>query len=214
MQFQQLANLGRQSRLSARSARCLPICCVALFVAAGCRHAEAPEAESTPPAKVKWEGPLQGALEEWTELVGTTTPLVDRIARVTAPVEGRVLSTFADSSSAPVVEGQRVEKGTPLVRLDPTLIEAALAKAEAAQNVLREESRQAQIAVNLAASEVERLRQLKIEEDKSPPGTRTLVSPVERQKAELALQDAQSKLKAANGRIAAGTKDIDSLRIS
>ena len=43
-----------------------------------------------PPAPVKWEGPRQLFLEEWTELVGTTEPLPDHAARVTAPVEGRV----------------------------------------------------------------------------------------------------------------------------
>ena len=154
----------------------------------GCNRSRPPEEEKAPPATAKWEGPVQGALEEWTELLGTTTPSNDRVARVTAPVEGRVLSILSDSSHPTVVEGQRVEKGTPLVQLDPTLITAALAKAEAAQEVLKQEEHQAGFAVELASSEVDRLKALKAEEDKTP-GTRTLVSPVDRLKADFALKD-------------------------
>jgi hypothetical protein len=62
---------------------------------AGCRHnGEPPAEEKVPPAPVKWEGIRQLVLEEWTELVGTTEPLPDHAARVTAPVEGRVLSVL------------------------------------------------------------------------------------------------------------------------
>src|SRR4051812_49309495 len=59
----------------------------------GCRAPAAPE-EKVPPAPVKWEAARQLVLEEWTELVGTTQPLPDHAARVTAPVEGRVLSVL------------------------------------------------------------------------------------------------------------------------
>src|ERR1700730_1561340 len=140
------------------------IFCVAL--AAGCgRGTKPPDHKGPPPATVKWEGPLQSALEEWTELVGTTVPLPDRMARVSAPIEGRVLSVFGDAGSSPVAEGQRVEKGAALVQLDPTVVQANLAKAEAAQEVLKEEEHQAQYAVELAQSEVDRLAKLKAEED-------------------------------------------------
>ncbi len=178
----------------------------------GCGRTPPPAEEKAPPATVKWEAPVQGALEEWTELVGTTVPVPDRVARVTAPVEGRVLSVFDVPGGPPITEGQRVQKGTPLVQLDPAVVQAALAKSEAALEVLREEERQAQYAVQLAQSEVDRLRQLKIEEDQQPPGSRrVLVSPVDRLKADFALKDAQSKLKAASGRITAGEKERDSL---
>jgi RND family efflux transporter MFP subunit len=184
-----------------------------LLAALGCSASTRPPEEKVPPATVKWEGALQGALEEWTELVGTTTPLPDHVARVSAALEGRVLSVLGDTASKPVVEGQRVEKGTVLVRLDPTIVEANLGKAKAAQDVLREEERQAQYAVDLATLEVNRLRKLKEDEDKSPAASRTpLVSPVDRQKAEFALKDAQSKLKGARGRLAAGTKEDEALR--
>jgi membrane fusion protein (multidrug efflux system) len=180
-----------------------------LAVALGCKAAAPPAEEKAPPATVKWEGPVQGALEEWTELIGTTTPAPDRVARVTAPVEGRVQSVFSDAGGQPVAEGQRVEKGTVLVRLDPTVVEASLAKAEAAQEVLKEEQRQAQYAVDLAAAEVERLKQLQTTDDK---GARTLVSPADRLKADVALKDSQSKLQAAGNRLAAGLKEQEALR--
>jgi multidrug efflux pump subunit AcrA (membrane-fusion protein) len=179
----------------------------------GCTKQLPPPEEKPPPAPVKWEPPIRSALEEWTELIGTTAPIPDRVARVTAPIEGRVVAVFGDAGTTPVVEGQRVAKGTPLVRLDDAAVRAAVSKAEATQDVLKEEERQAQIAVDLAASEVERLRQLKAEEDKQPPGTRTLVSPVDRVKADFALKDTQSKLKAAGGRLIAGAKELDALRV-
>ncbi len=193
--------------------RCYPLACGLLVAAAlGCGRAAPPPEEKAPPATVKWEAPAQAALEEWTELIGTTVPVPDRVARVTAPVEGRVLSVFGVPGSSPITEGQRVEKGTPLVQLDPTVVQAALAKSEAVLEVLREEEHQAQYAVQLAQSEVERLRQLKVEEDQQPPGSRrTLVSPVDQYKAGVALKDAQSKLKAAIGKVVAGEKERDSL---
>ena len=183
-----------------------------LAAVVGCSGAAHPPEETAPPAPVKWEPPISGALEEWTELIGTTVPVPDRIARVTAPVEGRVISVFGDAGSTPIAEGQRIEKGTPLVRLDPTVILASLAKTEAVQEVLKEEERQTNFAVELAQSEVERLQQLKAEEDKQPAGTRMLVSPVDRLKADYVLKDALSKSKAASGRLVAGVKELDTLR--
>jgi membrane fusion protein (multidrug efflux system) len=182
---------------------------LAAFV--GCGKPTAPTEEKAPPATVKWEGPVQGALEEWTELLGTTIPLPDRVARVTAPVEGRVQGVFSDAGGKPVAEGQRVEKGTVLVQLDPTIVQAALAKAEAAQEVLKEEQRQAQFAVDLTTAEVERLRPLQQSDDKGPGG-RPLVSPADRFRADVALKDAQSKLQAAGNRLTAGTKEQEALR--
>src|SRR5947199_8045885 len=78
----------------------------------GCRRAEPPAEEKAPPAAVKWQGPSQASLEEWTELVGTTVPLPDRLARVSAPVEGRVAAILGEGGEKPVAEGQRGEKGS------------------------------------------------------------------------------------------------------
>jgi RND family efflux transporter MFP subunit len=186
---------------------------VCALTSLGCGGPAKPAEEKAPPATVKWQGPSLNNLEEWTELIGTTVPLPDRVARVTAPVEGRVLSVLGDAGAKPIVEGERVQAGAVLVQLDPSLIQANLAKAEASQEVLRQEERQAEYAVELAGSEVERLRKLKEEEDRRPPDQRTtLVSPVDRLKADYALKDTQSKLKAAKGRLAAGAKEEESLR--
>jgi RND family efflux transporter MFP subunit len=184
-----------------------------LCLAVGCGRSAPPPEEKTPPATVTWQGASGVFLKEQTELVGTTMPLPDHAARVSAPVEGRVLSVFGDSASPAVAEGQRVAKGAVLVQLDPTLVKANLAKADAAQEVLRTEEKQAQYAVEWATSEVERLRPLKEEQEKRPRGTGTpLVTAVEWQKAEYNLKDAQSKLKGAQGRLAAGAKEQEALR--
>lgn len=201
-------------RLASWWQRLLCGCGVILAAALGCNRPPPPPEEKPPPATVKWEAPVRGALEEWIELTGTTAPVPDRVARVTAPVEGRVLSVFGVPGNSPVVEGQRVEKGTALVQLDPAVVLAALAKADATLDALREDERQAQYAVELAASEVDRLRQLKADEDGQTPGNqRTLVSPVDRLKADYALKDARSKLQGAKGRLAAGEKERESLQL-
>jgi RND family efflux transporter MFP subunit len=188
-------------------------CCLALLLSLGCHRAEPPAAEKVPPATVKWEPPSSTFLEEWTELVGTTVPLPDHMARVGAAVEGRVVSILGEGNGKPVAEGQRVEKGAVLAQLDTTIIQANLAKAEAARDVLREEERQAQLAVELASNEDKRLRKLKDEEDARPPGSRSvLVSPVDVYKAGMALKDAESKLKGAQAKLVQGRKDEDALR--
>src|SRR5207237_5016955 len=64
---------------------CLPLAC-----------GKVADEENPPPGTVKIEGAAQVNLEEWTELVGTTTPLPDRVARISAPVEGRVVSVLGD----------------------------------------------------------------------------------------------------------------------
>jgi hypothetical protein len=79
--------------------------------------------------------------------------------------------------------------------------------------VLVEEQKQAQLAVDLAAGEVERLRKQKEEEDRRGAGARSpLVSAVEREKADIALKEAQSKFRAAGGHLAAGAKEIEAQR--
>src|SRR5947208_2189400 len=87
----------------------------------GCGSTAPPAEEKVPPAPVKWEAARQLFLEEWTELVGTTQPLPDHAARVTAPVEGRVVSVLDGAAGKPVVEGQPVKQGDVLVQLDATV---------------------------------------------------------------------------------------------
>ncbi len=183
---------------------------VLLALPAGCKRAAPPAEETAPPSVVKWEGASSVALEEWTELVGTTQPLPDRIARVSSPVEGRVQRVFGDETK-PVAEGDRVEKGAVLVQLDPTLVQANLAKAEATQEALKEEQKQAQLAYELATHELDRLHQLQEEERKRGGGV-VLVPPADLQRAQFALKDAESKLAGARNRLTAGAREQEGLR--
>src|SRR5947209_1297660 len=128
---------------------------------AGCRHNAEPAAEEkVPPAPVKWEGIRQLVLEEWTELVGTSEALPDHAARVTAPVEGRVLSVLRDAAGKPLAEGQPVEKGDVLARLDATILLVTRDKAVSAKKVLLAAKEASEFAVKQAALEVRRLNDL------------------------------------------------------
>jgi RND family efflux transporter MFP subunit len=190
-----------------RAALCLsallPLTCLSL----GCNRAPKPAEEKFPPAPVKWEGPRQLFLEEWTELVGTTQPLPDHAARVTAPVEGRVLAVLPDSGGKPIVEGQAVRQGDVLVRLDDTVVVANRAKAEAAKKVLQAERDVAEIAVEQASLEVKRLTELKRQQDAQPPGRVQLVPATELEKAGLALKTAQASLRASERKLEAADKE-------
>lgn len=181
---------------------------VLLFpLALGCAGAKPAAEEATPPAPVTWEPALPLVLEEWTELVGTTTPLPHQIARVSAPVEGVVIDMLKDQNGKPVVEGQLVESGTLLVRLDPTLIDANLAKTAASLNVLKQEEEQAKIAEKLAKLDVDRLKEIRA----GGPGLPG-VSPIELKKAEIALEDARSKVMGAQYKRDVGQKDLQALQ--
>src|SRR5262245_61165810 len=100
-----------------RSCRLVAATLVLAGLPLGCSRAK-PVEEKVPPAPVKWEGPRQLSLEEWTELVGTTQPLPDHAARVTAPVEGRVVAVLQGAAGKPLVEGQPVKAGDVLARLE------------------------------------------------------------------------------------------------
>jgi RND family efflux transporter MFP subunit len=191
-----------------KTARLAPVCLL-LGLSAGCARPPAPGEEKAPPATVTWKVASQSALEEWTELVGTTMPLPERQAHVSAALGGQVVSVFGTPGGQPVKEGQRVEKGTVLVQLDTTVIKANLAKAVATEEMTREEERQAQYAVDWATSEIDRQRKLM---EKSEGNRTQLVTDVERQKAEYALKDAKSKLKAAQGKLTVGAKEVDALQ--
>src|SRR5712691_4413369 len=94
-----LRNSGPSTGLRTFTTARLSVGWFLVCLALGCSGSAKPPDTNAPPATVKWEAPLQSNLEEWTELAGTTVPLPDRVARVSAPVEGRVLSVFGDSGS-------------------------------------------------------------------------------------------------------------------
>jgi RND family efflux transporter MFP subunit len=177
----------------------------------GCNRAPKPAEEKFPPAPVKWEGPRQLFLEEWTELVGTTQPLPDHAARVTAPVEGRVLAVLPSSGRKPIVEGQEVSEGDVLVRLDDTVLVANRVKAEAAKKVLQAERDVAELTVEQAALQVKSLMELKRQQDAQGPGRVQLVPAAELEKANLALKAVQASLRAADRKLEAADKEEKAL---
>ena len=170
----------------------------------GCSRTPVPDEKDPPPAPVKWEGARQVVLEEWTELVGTTQQLPDHSARVTAPVEGRVLSVLTSAAGKAIVEGQLVQKGDVLARLDDTTLRILRDKAESAKKVLRAEEEVADLAVKLAALDVKRLEALKRQQDQ-------VVPEVELEKAKLALQTAEAHVRAGRTKLAAADEEVAAL---
>jgi RND family efflux transporter MFP subunit len=143
------------------------LCCLN----AGCSRT-APTPDEPAVALVQEQSPLLLTKPEWTDLLGTTQPLPNRIARVTAVIEGLVLP-FAESEKAPAaVEGQQLKAGDIVLRLDTRLIEQRQKQADTAV-------RQAELVLS-SLNDVYK-------------NTPQLVSPVEREKARLSLEDAVSK---------------------
>lgn len=178
------------------------------FSTLGCNRAAPPAPEKVPPAPIKWEEPRSVLLEEWTELVGTTQPLPDHAARVTSPVPGRVTAVLPKMSGKNIVEGQAVEEGDVLVRLDANAILANLAKAEAAKKVLLAEREVAIVNVKQAALDVKSLEELK-----RTQSTPLLVSPVMLEKAGLALESAQASVRALDSKLDAADKEESALNL-
>jgi RND family efflux transporter MFP subunit len=177
----------------------------------GCSRAAPSAEEKVPPAPVKWEGPRLVVLEEWTELVGSTEPLPEHAARVTAPVEGRVLSLLTGAAGKPVVEGQLVQAGDILVRLDDTLVRNQLEKAQSARKILLAEKEAADFAIKDAALEVRRLTELKREQDSQGGARVQLVAPIQLEKANLALEAAQARGRADDRKLQAADEEIAAL---
>jgi RND family efflux transporter MFP subunit len=158
----------------------------------GCGHAPAPAEEEPHPAPVKAEAVKRATLEEWTDLFGTTQPLLGHAAQVSAVVEGRVLTVLPDFKSKPVREGEQVVAGQVLVQLDDRIVRANRAKLEASKMDLEEQRKQAGYAAALAQIDVERLEKLM--------AGGTPVSPIDLQKARITLKDAEAKERAAAAR--------------
>src|SRR6266404_2425674 len=96
----------------------------ALFIALmgiglpGCAKTPAAEEEKTPPAPVKWEQARHLFLEEWREFPGTTVSLPDHAARISAPIEGVVMSVLRAADGKQIREGQEVQPGDVIAQLD------------------------------------------------------------------------------------------------
>jgi RND family efflux transporter MFP subunit len=162
----------------------------------GCsKEATPPATEEGQPAPVRAVPGERLALAEWTELLGTTQPLPDRLAKISAAVEGRVVSVLGDGKT-PIVEGTRIASGQAVVMLDDRIARSNLAKVKGQLAELTEQVRQAQLAIDLAEIEVRRLTELAKNQGASLP----LVSRIELEKAQLSRKDTESKQRALDAR--------------
>jgi RND family efflux transporter MFP subunit len=167
----------------------------------GCAKTPAAEEEKTPPAPVKWEQARHLFLEEWKEFHGTTIALPNHTERISAPIEGVVMSVLRAADGKQIKEGQEVQPGDVIAQLDDRAARADRDRAEASLQAQTEEVPQAESAVRVATIEVNRLHQL----------SENLVSPVEVKKADAAKEDAESKLRASKAKLVAGKKEVDAL---
>jgi RND family efflux transporter MFP subunit len=158
------------------------------------------EPETTPPNPVKWETAKDFTLSEWIDVFGTTQPLPSHAARITAPVEGRVVSVLQGPRGTRVVEGQPVKKGDVIVQLDASLVQANRDKLKAGLKKLNDQEEQARVGVDLARIEVTRLNKLKTD------GVTVAESDI--QKAELLLREAELKLQGVKTEREAGQADL------
>src|SRR5205823_5823449 len=117
--------------------------------------------EETHAAPVKAEPARRVALQEWTDLFGTTQPLLGHAAPISAAVEGRVVAVLPDAKGKPVREGEAVAADQVIVQLDDRIVRANRAKLEASLAELEEQKKQAAYAVALARIDVDRLEKLR-----------------------------------------------------
>jgi RND family efflux transporter MFP subunit len=170
---------------------------VLLLWPAGCKKAEekAEEAEEHA-APVKWEPAEKADLEEWMTLLGTTQALPNNVADISATVAANVMTVLPAHKGKAVSEGQRVEKGQIIVHLDDRVLRATRDKLVAGEAELKELTRQADNAIELARTEIDRLERLQNTNGSSVP----LVNRLEMERARLAFKDAESKYKAAQAK--------------
>ncbi len=173
----------------------------------GCAKEEEHAEEEEHAAPVKWEPAERADLEEWTELLGITQPLPNHAAHVSAAIGGFVLSVLPSEKGKVIVEGQHVEKGQILVQLDDRVLRANREKLLVSDPELQEQIKQAGHAMELAQIEVDRLERLQ----RSSGTSVLLVTKVEMDKALLALQDAESKLKAVKAKEEVARADLKAI---
>src|SRR5438045_5542778 len=113
-----------------------------LFLPLGCGKPKAPP-EEDPLAPVHAEAAKKIVLGEWTELFGTTVPLPNQSARVSAAVEGHVLTVLGDRKGSVVIEGQEVKPGQVIVQLDDRVPRANRERLKAGLTDLEEQQKQA-----------------------------------------------------------------------
>src|SRR5262249_23600601 len=125
----------------------------------GCtRTPQAPEESHPAPVNVGEAHTVD--MGEWTDLVGGTQPLPDKAARITAAVEGRVVSVLGDGDKTHVHEGEQVDPRQVLVRLDDSVIRANKEKLTETVVDLEEQKKQAALQVKQADIDVRQKEKL------------------------------------------------------
>jgi RND family efflux transporter MFP subunit len=163
---------------------------VAALFLAGCRRAAPPD-ENAPQAPVKAAEAESVELAEWIDLIGSTQPLPDQTARITAIVPGRVVGVLQGEKGKALVEGQHVGRDDVIVQLDDRIARAQLEEIEELKN-------QAELAQKLAKLDLDRLE--KLYPVNTDPRSIPLVSKIEIEQATLKLKDAESKQRGAQAR--------------
>jgi RND family efflux transporter MFP subunit len=180
-----------------------PSCILLAAVLAGCSQPS--KTDTTPAAPVKWQPAKSVVLEQWSELVGTTQPLPECIAHVTAPIDGRIVSLLKNTAGNFIHEGDEVTDGEVIAQLDDRIARLNLAKAESAVETAKQDKSQAQTALDLAADQLKRLQSLKKQDS-------SLVPDIQMTAAQGAAADARSKLASAEEKLDQAGKDVDADR--
>jgi membrane fusion protein, multidrug efflux system len=179
--------------LSLRKPCCRGSICLLLTLAVGCGRDTASPHEETHPAQVKAQKVQRATLNQWTNLFGTSRPLVNHEAAISAAVEGRVLAILPQHDGQSVTEGQQIKAGQVIVQLDDRIARANRDKAD-------KQREQAKIAVDLANVELRAAEELNM-------GTRSsnlpLAPAIQVEKARIAVRDAEAKEKAAAAELTA-----------
>jgi membrane fusion protein, multidrug efflux system len=184
------------ARIAAFFAGILPLLPIA------CEPATPAAQEEVHPAPVKAVAARSLSLGEWIEIYGSTVPLPNHSARVSAAVEGRVSAIASLSKNRPVTEGDEVKAGDPIIKLDDHIIRANIARTRATLLDLAEQKHQAEIAVEVA--QLNERSKAELRQKKPEP----LTSQLELDMARLALQDAQSKQKGVEAKQTATQEDL------
>jgi HlyD family secretion protein len=177
--------------------------CILLAALAGCAQPTKPE--TTPAAPVTWQPAKNVSLEQWTELVGTTQPLPDCVAHITAPIDGRIVSLLKNAAGEPIHEGDEVKAGDVIAKLDDRLAQLNLSNAESAVKTAEQDKAQAETALRLASELFATAEALK-KKDAS------LVPDIEMNTKRGAATDARSKLASAEEKVDLAAKNVDAAK--
>jgi RND family efflux transporter MFP subunit len=176
----------------------------------GCGGAPANSPEEEHLAPVKVASAKTETMAEWTELLGTSQPLPGKSAQLSAAVSARVISVLGDVKGPVATEGEEVQKGQVIVRLDDAVAEANCDRAQAALEEFAEQAKLAEYAVDLARIDLktkEKLQPVGI-----PEGTLPLVTQIELEKARIALKDAESRKLLVQAKAKTAKADLDALK--